>query len=105
MVYVQVSDEYIHLALMYTDDHIFTMLPTKHLVNQDVEQTTPHKLETGTKIFVSNLCVLFCTCVVRKATAHVDTKALNMRHQSQNGFWGIYFWNPTTSKRVHHLRT
>ena len=38
---------------------------------------------------VSHLSVLFCLCVVRKASAHVDKKALNMRHQEQNGFCGI----------------
>ena len=35
---------------------------------------------------LSHLCVLFCTCVVRKSTAHVGTKTLNMCHQEQNGF-------------------
>ena len=29
-------------------------------------------------------------CVVRKATAHVQTKALNMRHKAQKGFRGIF---------------
>ena len=28
--------------------------------------------------------------VVRKATAHIDRKLLNMRHQAQNGFCGIF---------------
>ena len=61
--------------------HVFTVLPIKQLVNQDAEPTTPHKLETGKKPSVSNPHDLFCLCVVQKATAHVDTKALNMRHQ------------------------
>ena len=39
---------------------------------------------------VSHLRVLFCPCVVRKATAHVETKTLNMRHQVQKGFHGIF---------------
>ena len=81
MVHTRVSDKYIHFSLMYTTDNIFPDLPIKHLVNQDSEQTTPHKLATGTKPSVSNLRVLFYPCVVRKATAHVDTKALNMRNQ------------------------
>ena len=38
---------------------------------------------------VSHLRVLFCTCVVRKYTAHVDKKSLNMRHQVKKGFHGI----------------
>ena len=38
---------------------------------------------------VSHLRVLFCLRVVRKATVHVDKKALNMRHQAQKGFCGI----------------
>ena len=69
-------------------DHIFPFIPIKHLVNQYGEPTTPHKLETGTKPSLSKLC--FFSCVVQKATAHVDTKALNMCHQSQKGFQGIF---------------
>ena len=50
----------------------------------------PHNLGTGTKPSVSHLRVLFCPCVVQKATAHVDTKTLNMHHQAQKGFYGIF---------------
>ena len=57
MVNAQVSDKYIHFALMYTTDNISPILPIKHLVNQDGEPTTPHKLETGTKFSLSNLRV------------------------------------------------
>ena len=52
--------------------------------------TTPYKLATGTKPSVSHLRVLFCPCVVRKSTAHVETKTLNMRHQAQKDFFGIF---------------
>ena len=47
MVHVWVSDEYINFALMFMTDHIFPVIPMKHLVNQDGEPTTPHKLATG----------------------------------------------------------
>ena len=76
---------------MYTTDHIFPVLPIKDLINEDGDPTTPHKLETGTKPSVSHLRMLFCSCVVRKATAHVETKTLNMRHQAKKGFRGIFF--------------
>ena len=75
---------------MYKNYHIFPVLPIKHLVNQDGEPTTPQKLATGTKPSVSNLCALFYPFVVQKEHAHVDTKALNMRHQSQKGFCSIF---------------
>ena len=81
MVHARVSSEYIHLALMYTTDSLFSVLPIKPLVNQDGEPTTPQKLSTGKKSSVSNLRVLLFPFVVKKASAHVDTKALNMRHQ------------------------
>ena len=71
---------------MYTTDHIFPVLPIKDLINEDGDPTTPYKLATGTKPSVSHLRVLFCPCVVQKATAHVETKTLNMRHQEQKGF-------------------
>ena len=86
MVHPRVSEAYIHFALMYTTDHIFPVLPIKDLINEDGDPTTPHKLATGTKPSVSHLRVLFCPRVVRKANAHVETKALNMRHQVQKGF-------------------
>ena len=90
MVHARVSDKYINRLLMYTTGHIFPDLPIKNLVNQDGEPTMTHKLATGTKPSVSNLLVLFCPFVVQKSTAHFDTKALNMRHQSNQGFWGVF---------------
>ena len=34
--------------------------------------------------------MLFYPCVVRKANAHLDKKALNLHHQAQKGFHGIF---------------
>ena len=89
MAHVRVSGEYIHFSLIYKTDHIFPVLSIKHLVNQDIEPTTPHKMATDTTPSVSSIPILFCTCVVRNSTSHVGTKALNMRHQSQKVFQGI----------------
>ena len=86
MVHARVPELYVHLALMYTTYHIFPVLPIKDLINEDGNPTTPQKLATGTKPSVSHLRVLFCPCVVVKATAHVETKTLNMRHQAQKWF-------------------
>ena len=47
---------------------------------------------------MSHLRVLFCPCVVRKATAHVETNTLNMHHQAQKGFWGIFVGIPYHQK-------
>ena len=98
MVHARVPEIYVHFALMYTTDHIFPVLPIKDLINEDGDPTTPYKLETGTKPSVSHLRVLFCPCVVRKATAHVETKTLNMRHQAQKGFRGIFVGIPQHQK-------
>ena len=86
MVHDRVSEAYIHFALIYTTYHIFLVLPIKNMINEDSDLTTPYKLATGIKNSLSHLCVLFCPCVVRKATAHIGTKRLNMRHQAQNVF-------------------
>ena len=67
MVNAWVSDKYMHFALFFTTDNIFTVLPIKQLVNHDSEPTTPYKLESGTKPSVSNIHVLFFPCVVQKA--------------------------------------
>ena len=90
MVHARVPEVYVHFELMYTTDHNFPVLPINYIINEDGDPTTPYKLATGTKHSVSHLRVLFCPCVVRKATAHVDTKTLNVRHQSQKGFRGIF---------------
>ena len=51
---------------------------------------------------------LFCPCVVHKGTAHVETKTLNMHHQSQKGFRGIFVGIPQHQKGylvyVHRAR-
>ena len=98
MVHARVPEVYVHFALIDTTDHIFPVLPIKYLINEDVYPKTPHKLATGTKPSVSHLRVLFCPCVVRKATAHVEKKALSMRHQAQKGFCGIFVGIPQHQK-------
>ena len=94
MVHARVPEAYVHFTLMYTKDHIFPVLPIKYLISEDGDPTTPHKLATGTKPSVSNLSMIFCPCVVWKATAHIDKKALNMRHQAQKGFRSIFVGIP-----------
>ena len=86
----QVSENIYNFSLIYTAGRIFPVQPIKNLVNQDCEPNTPHKLETGKKPSVSYLHVLFFPFVLKKSTAHVDTKALNIRHQSHKGFRGIF---------------
>ena len=71
---------------MNTTDHIFPVLPIKYMINKVGNPTTPFKLATSTKPSVSHLHVLFCSCVVKKSTTHIDKKALNMCHQAQKGF-------------------
>ena len=83
---------------MYTADHIFPVLPIKDLINKESDTTTSFKLATGTKPSVSHLRVLFCPCVVRKSNAHVDKKALNMRHQAQIFFSSIFVGIPQHQK-------
>ena len=98
MVHARVSEAYINFALMYTTDHIFLVLPIKYMINKDGDKTTPFKSATCTKPSVSHLRVLFCPCVLRKATAHVETKALNMRHQAQKVLRGIFVGNTQYQK-------
>ena len=64
MLHARVSEAYTYFALMYTADHNFLVIPIKDLINEDINLTTPFKLETGTEPSVSHLRVLFCPCVV-----------------------------------------
>ena len=80
------------------NEHILPVLPIKDLINEDGDPTTPYKLATGNKPSVSHSRVLFCPFVVRKSTAHVETKTLNMRHQAQKGFRGIFMGIPQHQK-------
>ena len=97
-VHARFPEVYIYVELMYTTYHIFPVLPIKYLINEDGDPTTPHKLATGTKPSVSHLRVLFCPCFVCKATARVETKTLNTRHQAQKGFCGIFVGIPEHQK-------
>ena len=65
---------------------------------KDGDPTTPFKLVTGKKSSVSHLRVLLCPCVIRKATAHIYKKALNMCHQAHKGFRGIFVGIPQHQK-------
>ena len=82
MVYALVLEAFIHLTLMYTAYHIFTVLPIKDLINEDGKPTTPYKIATGVKPSISHLRVLFCPCIEIKATPNFGKKALNMRYQA-----------------------
>ena len=64
------------------------------MINGDGDPTTPYNLATGMKPSVSHVCVLFFPCVVQKSTANVDKNVLNMRHQAQNDFRGIFVGIP-----------
>ena len=90
MVHSRVLEDYIHFILMYAADNILPVVPIKDLIKSDGELIIPFKIATGKKPSVSHLCVLFCLCIVQKATSHIGTKALNMRHQAQKGFRGIF---------------
>ena len=90
MVHAHFLEAYIHFSFIYTTDNIFPVLPIKDLINEDGKPTTPFKIVTGMKPSISYLHVLFSPCIVWKATVHVGTKALNMRHQAKNSFCGIF---------------
>ena len=98
IVNARVSEVYVHFALMYTTDHIFLLLPIKDIINKDGDPTMKHKLATPKKPSVSHLHVFFCPRDVRKYTAHIETKTLNMRHQAQKGFCGIFGGIPEHQK-------
>ena len=80
------------------DRSYFSGRTNKDLINEDADPTKPYKMATDKKPSVPHLRVLFCPCVVRKATAHVETKTLNMRHQAQKGFRGIFVGIPQHQK-------
>ena len=105
MVHARVPEVYVHFTLMYTTDHIFTVLPIKDIINKDGNPKTPHELATGTKPSVPHLRVLFFPSVVRTATAHIETKTLNMRHQAQKGVSRYLRWYSRASKGISRVRT
>ena len=98
MVHARFLEACINFSFLYTTDNISLVLPIKYLINEDGDLTMPCKLTTCTIHSVSYLCVLFFPCVVPKATAHVGTKALNMRHQAQNCFCSILVGIPQHQK-------
>ena len=49
MMHARVLEVYIHFTLMYTADHIFSVLLIKDMINKYGKLTTPFKAATGTK--------------------------------------------------------
>ena len=104
MVHARVPEVYVHFTLMYMTDHIYPVLPIKDIIKEDGDPTTPHKLATGKKPSVSHLRVLFCSCAVRKATEHVETKTLKMRPSAKRVLRYLR-WYSRASKRISCVRT
>ena len=100
MVHARVSGAYINFALMYTIDHIFPVLSIKNMINEDGQPTTPFKLEKGTKPSVSYSRVFYIVHVLYRKLLHILTKKeINMRHQAQKCFRGIFVGIPQHQKR------
>ena len=71
------------------------------MIDEDGYPTTPFILATCTKPSVPHLRVLFCPCDLRKATAHVKKKALDMRHQAQKSLLSIFVGIAQHQKGYH----
>ena len=97
MMHARVLGEYIYFALIYKTGIIFPDLPIKHLVNHDGVPTTPHKLAAGTNLQYQTYVFIF-SFVLQKATSRIDTKELNIFHQSEKGFGGIFVGIPQYQK-------
>ena len=54
MAHARALEAYILFELMYTIDHIFTVLPIKYMINRDGELNIPFKLVMSTKPSVSH---------------------------------------------------
>ena len=59
MVNARVSEAYINFALIYTEDHIFPILPIKDFINEDSKSTMRFKIAKGMKPSIFHLHVLF----------------------------------------------
>ena len=94
MVFARVDDSFMHHALIYAAHVIFPALPLRDLVNEKGAQATPTELMTLRKARVSKIRTLFCPCIVKKHTAQYQQQNLNMRHQLQKGFRGIFIGFP-----------
>ena len=90
----RVEEKFTHFALINAAHVIMPVLPLKDLVNESGEQTTSIKLMTGNKARIGHIRTLFCPVIVKKLTAQHKGKSLNMRHQPQKGFRGIFVGIP-----------
>ena len=88
------AENYSHSALIYADLYALSVLPLKYLVNEKGEPCTLFELMNGEKPSVRHLRTLFCPVIVKKHTAMKDKKVVNMRHQAQKGYRGIFVGMP-----------
>ena len=80
---------------------------TTNQIYENKRQQSYHIIQTYNRYetFSITFTHLIWTYVVQKATVHVSTKVINMRHQEQNGFLRYLRWNSTASKRIYFVRT
>ena len=88
---------------MYAAHHIVPVLPLKDLVDKQGNPVTPHELMTGEKAKICHLRTLFCPAIVKKHTAQYKGKHLNMRHQPQKGFRGIFVGIPDNQQGCYEV--
>ena len=100
--YDAVFDEMFFSALSYTSRPYSEAMVMRPAVTYTPYDTSSKEQTGNVQMQVRSL---FCPCVVRKATAHVETKTLNMRHQAQKGFRGISVGIPQHQKRISCVRT
>ena len=94
MNFERVEEKFNHFALINTAHVIMPVLPLRDLVNESGKQTTLVELMTGNKARISRILTLLCLVIVKKLTAQHKGKSLNMQHQLQKGFRGIFVGIP-----------
>ena len=88
----QVSDKYIHFALMYTTDYIFPVLPIKHLVNKDGEKICHTNCKLAQN-FQYQTHMFYSVHVFTKGSAHVKKKCVKHASSITKSFLWYISWN------------
>ena len=97
MVHARVLEACIHFVLLYTTDHISTVLQIKYMINKDGKLTTPFKHATGTNLqYHIYACYFFHVLYVN--LLHTLTKVVKYTSPSAKGFFSIFVWIPQNQK-------
>ena len=100
MVHARVPEAYVHFVLMYATNHIFLVLPIKGIIMRMAIQQR-HTNFQQVRNLQYDIYACYFVHVLYKSLRRTVRQTINMCHQAQKRFWGIFVGIPEHQKGYH----